>query len=238
MTRLSRATSALIATLSISALTACADGVAPADSAKAPARAIAIAGYQQSVVAGSTGADSLAVVVYGGDGELLPGATVQWTMVDGRGSLSASSSVTDAKGIARVAYTAGTAVGFARATATAGGAVPVLFEEKIVAGAPSQLVVVGAPTDTVVGGESFLGAAVRVVDRYGNSVSNAPVAVVVQSPVSGDLLENPILTSDGLGLVSVTFVPADASGERSLLFSTENGVTLTYRMTVVASFRR
>jgi hypothetical protein len=33
-------------------------------------------------------------------------------------------------------------------------------------------------------------------------------------------------------------VPADASGERSLLFSTENGVTLTYRMTVVASFRR
>ena len=105
-------------------LTACSDTTAPAPVGGA-ARAIAIAGMQQAVTAGEAAPDSLAVVVYDGQGQFLTNAQVQWSIVDGDGTLSSAASTTDARGIAKVAFNAATRTGVTHVSAQTSDASPV-----------------------------------------------------------------------------------------------------------------
>jgi hypothetical protein len=89
--------------------------------------------------------------------------------------------------------------------------------------------------DTVGGGERDNGTLVKVVDRYGNAVSNVAVSVAVEAAVEGDVLASSSLVTDARGFVAASFVPADATGDRVLVFTTEGGLSLSYRLAVVAS---
>lgn len=194
-----------------------------------------MAGFAQTVTVGTSGKDSLAVVVYDASGAAVRGASVQWSLVDGAGTLSSTASVSDANGVARIAYTAATVVGSARVHATVGSLEPAIFEETIVAGAPARLLPMRLYADTVGGGERDNGTLVKVVDRYGNAVSNVAVSVAVEAAVEGDVLASSSLITDERGFVAASFIPADASGDRVLVFSTESGLSLSYRLAVVAS---
>lgn len=222
---------AITATVFVSSLTACRDDTAPVV-AETATRTVAIAGYQQSVTVGTTGTDSLALVVYGSSGNVLPGATVQWT-VDGGGTLSNASSVTDENGVARVAFSAGTMAGVAHVSATVGTAEPTMFEETLTADAPARLIAMQATEDTVAAGSALSGALLKVVDQYGNAVANVTISASEQSAVDGDVLTNSVLTTDASGEISDTFVPADVPGERVLVFTTDSGLTLSLLVDVI-----
>jgi hypothetical protein len=215
-------------------MTACADHTSTSPIATA-ARVVAIAGFAQTVTAGTTGRDSLAVVVYAANGEVLSGASVLWTLVDGAGTLSGARSVSDQQGVARIAYTAATTVGSAHVNAVIDALEPAVFEQRIVAAAPARLLPMRLYADTVGGGERDNGTVVQVVDRYGNAVSNVAVSVAVEAAVQGDVLVSSSLISDARGYVAASFVPADATGDRVLVFSTAGGLSLSYRLAVVAS---
>lgn len=229
--RSSVALSLVLTTLAASSLTACKDSTSPAVVATA-ARAVAIGGYQQTLTVGTTGSDSLAVAVYSTTDALLPGATVQWAISDGQGTLSSATSVTDASGVARVAFTGGTVAGVTHVSATVGTVAPAVFEETLHADAPARLIAMQAAEDTVMADSSFSGALVKVVDQYGNAVANVTVTAAIQSPVDGDVLANTVLTTDSNGVVSDAFVPTDIAGQRVLVFTTDGGLTLSYRIDV------
>ncbi len=220
----------------LSALAACHSTTSPA-APETAARALAVAGIEQAITVGTTGSDSLAVVVYGTSGDPLVGTSVAWAVSDGQGSLSAATSVTDARGIARVAFAAGTVSGLAHVTATAGNVAPVSFEEVLQPGAPARLVAMQATEDTVSAGSSFSGTLLRVVDQYGNAVPNVSLTVVEQASADGDgdYLATTALTTDANGTVTDTFVPSSSPGQRVLVFTTDSGLTLSYRIDVPPS---
>lgn len=236
MRRFSSSTLALslaVTTISATALTACNDKSSTTSATTdVAARAVAIAGYQQSITVGTVGSDSLRLVVYGASGDLLPGATVTWTVTDGTGTLSSASSVTNAQGVASVAYTAGTTSGITHIAAAVGNVAPVQFEEDLMPGAAASLVAMTPVTDTLTVGEPLTGALFRVVDQYGNAVPNVTVTVTEQSAADGDALQSTALVSDQTGVVSDTFVPGAAAGNRVLVFTTDTGLTLTYTVDV------
>ncbi len=235
LTRSSIALSLVLSTLVGAGLTACNDNNTPTSTANTAARAVAIAGYQQAVTVGTTGADSLAVVVYDSNGSLMPGATVTWTLSDGQGTLSSASSVTDANGVARVAFTAGTTSGVAHVAAAVGNVEPVSFEEDLTPGAPARLVAMQAVTDTLAEGATLTGPLLRVVDQFGNAVPNVTVTATVQQAGDGDALANATLVSDSTGVISDTFVAGDVAGDRLIVFTTDGGLTLSFDVDVVTT---
>lgn len=87
--------------------------------AVAPASLTAVQGDGQEARISQPLADSLVVVVEGDDALPLPGATVQWSVTSGTGSVSTSSGITDAAGRTATAFTLGTELGAQSARATA-----------------------------------------------------------------------------------------------------------------------
>jgi len=73
----------------------------------------------------------LSVVVIDQYGAAMPNVTVTWAITAGAGSLSATSTTTNANGTASVANTAGPAAGGATITAAVAGIGTVAFTETI-----------------------------------------------------------------------------------------------------------
>ena len=213
-------------------LTACHDTTDPAI-VDTPARAYGIVGVQQTLPVGTPTPDSLAVVVYGASGDLLPGTVVQWTIVSGRGRLSAATSTTNAQGIARIGFTADTLVGNTVVRALAGTSVAVDFEQQAVAGIPSRLVALQPASDSLMAGEVFSAPMVHVVDRYGNSVSGVTFQVAVRDAVEGDALAESMVTTGADGVASMTFTPTMVPGWRFISFTTADGLTVSYAFDVL-----
>jgi hypothetical protein len=91
----------------------------------------ALKGDTQTAAAGTVFPDSLSVIVLDQYGFSTEGTTITWAITSGGGSLSATSTVTDANGITSVAYTAGLSPGPARITATLAGVGFLTFAETI-----------------------------------------------------------------------------------------------------------
>ena len=104
-------------------------------------------GDAQTATAGSPLAQPLRVLVLDASGAPVSGVTVQWTVVSGGGSLSATSTQTAADGIAAATLILGAAVGTQQAQAAVTGLAgsPVVFTATATAGEPqaSALVVAG-----------------------------------------------------------------------------------------------
>lgn len=86
------------------------------------------AGANQVGAAGTALPESLAVIVKDQSGAVLAGITVNWTIVDGGGSVSPTSRTTNAAGIAKTLRTLGPGAGTQTARATVSGLTPVNFD--------------------------------------------------------------------------------------------------------------
>ena len=77
-----------------------------------------MSGSGQFAVVSSPAANPLVVLVTDNNGNPFPGATVSWVVTAGGGTVSDSTSTSDATGHASINYTAGTFPGTATITAT------------------------------------------------------------------------------------------------------------------------
>jgi len=130
-------------------------------------------GSPQSGTVGTALGLPLAVRVTDTYGNVVPGATVSWTTTAGGGSVTPSTSNTDASGIATASATLGTVSGTGNNTwtATLGVLTPATFTATANPGAAANLAVYsGSPQSGTVGTALGLPLAVRVIDSYGNPV--------------------------------------------------------------------
>src|SRR5437763_11181436 len=122
---------------------------------------------QPSIEVGTKLPLPLTVRVSDAQGKGLPGITVAWSTASG--TLSASSSVTDASGTAAVEWTLGTTAGSQTATATVTGLKAVSFTTIALAGPVSQIILSRDTVELLGIGDTFRLNA-RAADRFGNSV--------------------------------------------------------------------
>jgi hypothetical protein len=91
----------------------------------------ALKGDNQTAAAGTVFPDSLSVIVLDQYGFSTEGTTIAWAITSGGGSLSETSTTTDANGITAIVYTAGDSPGRATITATLTGVGFLTFTETI-----------------------------------------------------------------------------------------------------------
>ncbi len=130
------------------------------------------------------------------NGVAVSGHTVSWAVASGGGSLSASSSITNASGIASITWTLGSTAGAQSATATASGASgalsgsPLTFSVTSTAGAAAKLAFTEQPTNTGAGASISPAVKVTLQDAGGNTVTSATNSVTLAlgtNPSSGTL---------------------------------------------------
>jgi hypothetical protein len=173
---------ALIAALSsLAAIAACSS-----DSTTAPPSPsslnIVIGSDSQVAPAGDT-VGTIKVTVLSSTGLPVPGATVNWAVTAGGGSVSAPTSVADAFGIATVTWTLGKVAGVDSLSATVTGAASgVVIEATAVPGPVASLVKVSGDAQIVAAGSPAAPLVVKAVDSYGNAV---PGATIVWLPENG-----------------------------------------------------
>ena len=106
---------------------ACKDGTGPGKPKVIPQTVEKIAGDAQSAVRGNGVTSPLRVRVTGSDGQPFSGATVQWSFVNGTGTIAPAQSTTNASGEAEAQVTTLAALGSILVSATVPGVTPVIF---------------------------------------------------------------------------------------------------------------
>lgn len=171
-----------------------------------------VSGDNQSGVVGATLRDPLVVKVTDAFGNPNKGVTITWTVVGG-GSVSASTTVTDASGRTSVTRALGPAAGTQTTRASASGLAgsPVVFTHIATSAAASSVVIVSGDNQTAsVATQLPQDLVVQVRDALGNAVAGAQVTWVVTaggggvSPSSG--------ATDGNGRTSTRWTLGSAPG--------------------------
>ncbi len=205
-----------------SVVTACSDGGTTAPVAVSPARLVVVSGNAQTLSVASAASDTLGVAVFSNDGTALSGVTVSWKVASGDGVLSATSTVTDAQGVARTTLRSGTKAGTLTVTANVAGAPLAELVERVMPDAPMSITAMSMVDDTVSAGEEFTGV-VHVVDQYGNAVSDAVLRVSLDNAGSDDFVSSTLVTTDHQGYARAPFVAGTTEGVRSLVLSLLDG---------------
>lgn len=126
------------------------------------------------------------------------------------GTLSASSAITNASGIATVVLTAGSSVLTSRTTASING-YSANADIAFTAGAVAALGINAAPNQVKPGGTSAI--TVSAVDSSGNPVPNAPISLTFSARGSGAAALNATVgTTNAQGLVVVTYTAGATTG--------------------------
>jgi|GEM_PF-1461781 len=171
----------------------------------AAASLVRISGDGQAGAPGRTLPTALSVRVSDAHGNAVPGATVQWRVVTGGGTVSTASSTADSAGVAHASWTLGSAPGGHSAEASLPGGVSVSFS------ATATPVVVGSVRITAGDGQSGpVGSALPVLLRVTVSDSSG-------SPVAGFLVAWAV--ESGGGTVSAASVATDSSGAASVTWT-------------------
>lgn len=171
-----------------------------------------VSGDGQSGPAGTVLPEPLVVEVTDAFGNPIAGVEVAWT-VEGGGSVSASSSTTDASGRASVTRTLGSAAGTERTLASSTGLAgsPATFTHTVQAGSASGVLIVSGDGQSAQPGAVLPEAlVVRVVDGDGNAVSDAAVTWVVTA--GGGSVNPESGTTDAQGQASTTWTLGSAPG--------------------------
>jgi hypothetical protein len=155
------------------------------------------AGTAQSGVVGNQLSDPVAVQVTDDGGKPMAGVQVTFAPASGDGSVTATTATTDQYGSAFVFWTLGTAAGTDSLTVTAGSLTPVAALATATPDVPAALVIV-AGNDQAAPADSSLATPLelKVTDRFGNAVPNAPVQ----------------WTDDANGSLAAAVTAADSSG--------------------------
>lgn len=164
-------------------------------------------GDTQTLTVGTAAATPLSVVVKDANGAALVNIPVRWSVTSGGGSVTPTTSFTDASGVAATAYQAGGSAGPKVIAAIVSGAVgsPLSFSLVAAPAAARRLVKTSGDVQTSSTGSAFPSPlVVTAVDSFGNGVSGVPVLFAVTT---------------GGGTISPSTVPTDAQGKASALYS-------------------
>jgi hypothetical protein len=162
--------------------------------ADVPTTLALVSGDGQTAPVGTALPQPLRVKVTDGNGNPVDNVSVTWGAVGG-GSVSSTTTGTDAAGIAQVVRTLGATPGTYATTATVAGLAgsPVTFMATAEVGAPSRLGFVSQPSGALVG-QDLVAFHVEVQDAQGNRVITATNQITITSSVTntlvGDATEN------------------------------------------------
>jgi hypothetical protein len=155
-------------------------GTATETATQAPAASVTVSGGNfQSVTPAAALPQPLAAKVVDRFGSPVSGATVQWSIASGSGTLGATSSTTNAAGVATVTYKVGTTVGVETVRASlAGVAAPAgeaLFTLGVTAAQPKNIVGSGDQQHALAGSALANPLVVTVTDAFGNPAAGFQV---------------------------------------------------------------
>jgi hypothetical protein len=156
----------------------------------------------------------------------VPNVTVNWNRTQGNGSLSTTSSVTDAFGRASVTLTPGTLAGDNRVSASVSGVSPVEYLVWTRALAPERLVIVGGNNQTGEPGQPLAQPIrVRVEDTHGNGVYDAPVTFQVTT--GGGHVERTTVRTDQSGATGTVWAPGSVGAQEVRAMWSSSSVTFS-----------
>jgi hypothetical protein len=191
------------------------------------ARLEGIAGDAQRGPVGAALAESLTVRLTLTGGAPIEGASVQWEAGVGGGSVEPQVTTTDATGTAKTRWTLGTAVAPNAATAAVAGLPAVTFGAQATADVPAVIEKISGDGQHGVPGQLALDSlAVRVRDRLGNPVPDAPVSFVVNSG-SGHV-DPAIATTDAGGRAATRFTLGVPETENVVAASVGNAPSTSF----------
>ena len=182
----------------------------------------------QSTAAGVKMTSPLVVLVTGAGNTPLGNVAVSWTVGIGGGTVSDTTSTTDAAGHAQTTYTPGTVPAVAKVTANTPGLPGVTFTITLVAGPPTELRKFGSDNPAVVAG-SKLTLSVKLVDAFGNAVSDK----TVNWSAAGGSVAAPTSTTDAGGVASVAYTVGTDPGTYSLTATVEGIPPATFTIRAI-----
>ena len=148
----------------------------------APSSLIVAGGDAQSGVVATQLLQDLVVRATDAVGNPKAGVVVSFAVTSGGGSLSASSAITDATGLASVRWTLGTLAGSQTAIASVSGLAPLTFTATARAGTPQTITVTGNNQSGSPGAPLPDSLRVRLLDQFGNPVSGV---TILWTPLAG-----------------------------------------------------
>jgi hypothetical protein len=197
---------ALAAATLVAQMIACGDASGP--KLGPPASIVLVSGDAQGTIeAGAKLGQPLTIRVSDSQGQHLSGIVVTWMTTSG--ALSASTSSTNADGVATADWTLGSLVGTQTATATVTGLQPITFTAVTIPGPPTQIILSRDTVQLLGVGDVFRFSA-RAADRFGNTV----------------LLQTTVESAD------TSIVTADNFGTGAILTARASDKTTTIRATV------
>ena len=183
----------------------------------APASLVKIGGDGQQGTVGQVVSQPLVVRLTDQFVNPIAGATIEWEVVSGGGTVTSSSSVTDAAGQGRIGWTFGNAPGAQEVGARFPGLASVTFLGHANVGAPSGLAIVGGNGQTGVVGSTLPQAlVVRLTDAFGNPIGNSTVNFTI---ASGGGSVTPSASTDANGEARATWSLGGVVGSQSVTAS-------------------
>ena len=203
---------ALLGAMVIAQMIACGDASGP--KAGPPASIVPVPGNAQGTAeVGSKLGQPLTIRVSDSQGRNLAGVAIAWNT--SAGALSASSSLTDASGLAMVEWTLGPVAGTQSATATVAGLSPVTFTAIAIPG-PLAQIILSRDTVRLLGIGDVFRLNARAADTFGNSVL---VGSTVESA------DTSIVTADNFGAGAI--LTARASDTTTIVRATAGSIVKT-----------
>jgi adhesin/invasin len=172
----------------------------------------------------------LVVEVHDAGGNAVPSVAVTWVIGVGGGSVTPTTSVTDASGRANAAWTLGASPGANTVSAVVSGIGVAEFSATATAGAPARLQIQTQPSVAAVSGVPFdQQPVIQLLDAQGNEARQAGVAVQVAIASGGGTLSGaPSVVTDANGRAAFSGLALTGSaGTRTLRFSATGFASVT-----------
>jgi Big-like domain-containing protein len=197
-----------------------------------------IAGNNQTGPVSTELPQALVVEVRDAQNNAVPGVAVTWVIGTGGGSVTPSTSSTDASGNSSAAWTLGPAPGTNTVSAVVSGIGVAGFTATATAGAPARLIVKTQPSSSAVSGVALSQQpVVQLLDAQGNESQQAGVTVQVAIGFGGGTLGGTTSQpTDGNGRATFTdLVLSGSPGTRTLKFSATGFASVSSTQIVLAA---
>ena len=200
----------------------------------APTRFDVVSGSDQTAPVGAALPNALTVRVSDAHGNPVPMQSVEWSVVEGGGSLAPASATTNGAGTASATWTMGTTAGLQIARVNSAGST-LFFNATARAGPPARITIVAGNNQTGTAGLVLPNALrVHVVDGFGNNVSGTVVEWSIVS--GGGSLSNPTDTElDGTTTIRWTLGPTPGDQRVLAAVPLVAGATVEFTATAVST---
>jgi Bacterial Ig-like domain (group 2) len=183
-----------------------------------------VGGNNQTGTSGASLSQILVVRVDDQSAQPFAGATVNWAITGGGGSVDQASSVTGTEGTASVHWTLGTQAGANGLSASTGPLAPVAFAATGLAG-PFAKIAISNPQASVQAGD-LIQLSAQATDNYGNPVSPPLFTWMSSANSVATVTSAGFLTVRNVGSVSISASGGGITG--SLPFAITTGITFSF----------